>query len=267
MNLQELVTRGRLIFSKGSERLKVFELINGKRNTEKIAQLTKRHVNNIRRDLQLLLDGGLIQPKIGKGGNTLKIEGFPVYEKVPLARTLSLTYFRGPIKHQSLPSTRQSTTVVAKKGKEKPKPLPLPTEKEILDICRQGEDQIYEFKGQGTDVGKISREIAAMLNTRQGGMILYGIDDSGTIQGTDISRQKLDQPLQNSIRNTISPAATIKLHSVQAMGYQIHVVVVPPWNKRDIYHYEGRVLIRKGTNVFTAKPEESKRLHKGDYII
>ncbi len=268
MDLQELITRGRFIFSKAPERLKVFEMVNSKRNTEEIARLSRRHVNSIRRDLQLLDNAGLVRPKCGRDGKPIRTASFPVYEKVPLARTVSLAYFRGPIRPVSTPSSRESLTGGPKKEKgKKSKPLPVPTERDILDICKHGEDQVYEFKGHGTEVAKLTREIAAMLNTRYGGMILYGVDDSGTIQGTDIPRQKLDQPLQNSIRNTISPAATIRLHSVRVLGYEILVVVVPPWNKKDVYQYEGRVLLRKGTNVFTAKPEESKRLHKGDNVI
>src|SRR5690349_23334858 len=86
MDLQELITRGRFIFSKASERLGLFELVNGRRNTPELAKITRRHVNNIRRDLQLLSDGGLIQAKDGKDGSPLKVGGFPIYEKVPLDR-------------------------------------------------------------------------------------------------------------------------------------------------------------------------------------
>jgi predicted HTH transcriptional regulator len=149
----------------------------------------------------------------------------------------------------------------------RPSALAVPTETDLLDICRRGEDQIIEFKGQGTEARKISREIAAMLNTRQGGLILYGVDDNGTIQGSEMSRQKLDQAVQNSVRNTISPAAVVKLHTVAALGHDVAVIIVPPWNRRDVYQYEERVLIRKGTNVFAAKPEESKKLHRGECVI
>src|SRR2546430_1898702 len=54
-------------------------------------------------------------------------------------------------------------------GVRKPNVLGVPSETEILDISRNGEDQLAEFKGQGTEFNKISREIAAMLNTREGG--------------------------------------------------------------------------------------------------
>jgi len=143
----------------------------------------------------------------------------------------------------------------------------MPSEQEILDICKHGEDQSYEFKAAGTEARKLAREICAMLNTKRGGILFYGVDDDGTIHGTDVSRQKLDQPLQNSVKNSISPAATVALKSASVLGTEILVVIVPPWNRREVYQFDERVLIRKGTNVFAARPEELKRLHRGIYVI
>jgi predicted HTH transcriptional regulator len=268
MDLQELITRGRFIFSKTKERLRVFELVNGRRHTAQIARITRRHVNNIRRDLQHLSDGGLIQLKAGKDGHSLRADGFPVYEKVPLARTIPTTYFRGPSKLLAGLSPRSRVPSNSRFSKAKrPPSLPVPTVNELLDICRRGEDQVNEFKGQGVATNKIAREIGAMLNTRKGGIVLYGVEDDGTIQGSDVTRQKLDQAVQNSVRSNISPAAVVKLHSISALGHEVVAIVVPPWNRRDVYHFEDRVLIRKGTNVFAAKPEESKKLHRGEYVV
>jgi len=266
MDLQELITRGRYVFAKAPERLEVFEQVNGRRNTFQIARLLKRHVNNVRRDLQFIADAGLIQPKADKNGRPLKVNGFPVYEKVPLAKTISGAYFRGPARLVPLRET-QVREAKSKVRPKRPKPVPLPTETEILDISRSGEDQIYEFKSAGTEVRKISKEIAAMLNTKRGGIIFYGIEDDGTIQGSDMNRQRLDQPLQNSIKNSISPAATVTLKSVSVMGSAILVIIVPPWNRRDVYQFDERVLIRKSTNVFAAKPEELRKLHRGEYVV
>jgi hypothetical protein len=269
MDFQELITRGRFIFANTQERLRLFELVNGRRNTVEIAKITHRHVNNVRRDLQLLSDSGLIQPKTTKDGEMLKIDGFPVYEKVPLARTIPTTYFRGQSRLLADPSQRSPVRSNSKtaNGRKRASPLTVPTENELLDLCRSGEDQIYEFKGQGAAANKIAREIGAMLNTRQGGIILYGVDDNGTIQGSDMSRQKLDQAVQNSVKSNISPAAVVKLYTVSTLGHDVVAIVVPPWNRRDVYHFEDKVLIRKGTNVFAAKPEESRKLHKGIYVI
>lgn len=120
------------------------------------------------------------------------MDGMLVYEKVPLARTVPLIYFQGLSKLVT-PHSRQPRALSHSSKLRKPPSLPVPVETELLDICRKGEDQLYEFKGQGTAANKIVREVGAMLNTRQGGIVFYGVDDDGTIQGSDMSRQKLDQ--------------------------------------------------------------------------
>jgi predicted HTH transcriptional regulator len=267
--LKELILRGRFIMANAPERLNLFKCVNGKRNTEELARFTKRHINSVRRDLNKLADSGLVKPRMKKD-EPFKKNGFPVYEKVPLARSISLRYFSRPTRLPTYKGTNLEPTNKGIKrfdGTNIPNPLPIPTEEEILDFAREGENQIHEFKGQGIDARKITREIAAMLNTRQGGIIFYGIDNDGNIEGSDVSQQKLDQPLQNSIRNSISPAATIPLHTVQVMGSSIIVIAVPPWNKKEVYQFDGRILIRRGTNVFVAKPEEVRRLHSGMYVV
>ena len=265
MELQELISRGRFIFGQASGRLKVFSLVNGRNSAKVIAERTNKRPSNTLRDLQKLRDVGLIEPKWDKGGQPAKIDGSIVYQKVPLARHIPLTYFEGSTKVKKKP-----VTLIYSRPTEKPpkaRPIAIPTENEILDICKQGEDQIYEFKGPGADVRKITREIAGFLNTRQGGIVLYGVEDDGTIVGTDVSRQKLDQSVQNSVRNTISPSPNVQLRSAKVMGTDITLIIIPPWNRNDVYYYDGRVNIRKGTNVFVAKPEEIKKLHKGQSVV
>lgn len=265
MDLQELTSRSRILFAKATERLGVFKLVNGHRTAADIAISMKRNVNNVHRDLRRLSDAELIRVRIRADERPLRIMGFLVYEKVPLARTIPASYFRDRVEPQ-----RQRPRV--KKARiEKPKArtqaLSVPTGPEILDICRKGEDQIYEFKGPGTELRKITKEIAAMLNTKQGGLILYGIADNGKMQGTDVTRQEFDQRLHNSVRNLIDPAATVTLKSVPLLNGEILVIIVPPWNGSDVYMFEEKVLLRKGTNTFAAKPEELRELFLGEPVV
>lgn len=265
-SLQELIFRARFVMADAPERLKIFELVNGRRNTAEIAKLVNRHINNTRRDLTRLSDVGLIQP-ITDAGVQIKKDGLPVYEKVSLAKTIPLRYFSIPAKLPGKPSQISAPSgKLSRLSNRIPKPFSFPTEEEALQIAKSGEDQFYEFKGQGTDTQKITREIAAMLNTLQGGIIFYGIDDAGTIEGSDVSLQKFDQSLQNSVRNAISPSATIKLKTIQVLGSYIIAILVPPWNKKNVYQHNEKVLIRRGTNVFSAKPDELRNLHSGKHI-
>jgi hypothetical protein len=265
VEIQELVARGRILFSGASARLKVFKLVNGKRSAKEIARKFGRSQNAILNDLLKMKDLELIFPKMDKDGKTTRKADSIVYEKAPLIRHIPISYFDDYTK-----IAEQNVKAKVLGGKPKSKKLPIlhmPPETEILDICRRGEEQIYEFKAAGTDVQKLTKECAAFANTKLGGIIFYGVEDDGTIAGTDKRKQELDQPLQNCIRNAILPSLTIDIAEKDILGHKVILICIPAWNRKDVYQYEGRVYIRLGTNAFIAKPEQTKKLHKGIPII
>lgn len=266
MELQELVSRARLLFDGSPKRLQVFELVNGKRSTPEIARKTRRQLSNTINDIERMKALELIMPKKDDNGKPIIKDNAVLYHKNPLIEFLSPRYYVNyPDSQRRLYTQKYPTKVNARRSKVTQ--LPIPTETEILDICRSGEDQTYEFKSQGTDVQKLTKEIAAFANTKSGGFIFYGVADDGSIHGSDVSKQKLDQPLQNSVRNSMAPSMIIRLHSVKVMGYEILVIGVPPWNRKDVFQINGVIYIRKGTNVFSAKPEEVRKLHNGECVV
>ena len=151
----------------------------------------------------------------------------------------------------------------------KPASIHVPLENEILDICKQGEDQLYEFKAPGVGADKITKEIAGFLHTKGGGIIFYGVDDDGSIIGADMRRQDFDQKIQNSVRNTVSPPPSIEIKERKVMGSVVLLVVVPPWDRKTIYQntMDGRYYIRRGTNIFALKPDEIRKLSQGVFVV
>lgn len=265
MEIQELVARGRILFSGASARLEVFKLINGKSSAKEIARKLGRSHSAILNDLLKMKDLELISPKTDRKGKPIRKADSIVYEKAPLIRHISISYFDDSTKIAVQKVKAKALGGKSKSGKLSS--LQMPSETEILDICRGGEDQIREFKAAGVEVQKLTKEIAAFANTKLGGMILYGVEDDGTISGSDKRRQELDQQLQNSVRNAILPSLTIDIAEKDVLGHKIIVVRIPPWNRKDVYQYEGRVHIRLGTNVFVAKPEQTRKLHSGVPIV
>lgn len=263
MELQELIARGRFLFSRAPARLRVFSLVNGRRSAEGIAAESKRRLTNTLRDLQALREVGLIELRRDSDGNGLKKEGSPVYEKSSLARHIPMTYFQGPVRIEPSAGTHARNT---RKPLAKTKPLRMPTEQEVLDICRQGEDQVSEFKGPGVEMYKIAKEVAAFLHNRAGGIVFYGINDSGKVVGTDLPLQRFDQPFQNALRHSVAPAPQVQLRPLQIMGTDIVVILVAPWNRKVVYYFDNRAYVRRGTNAFPAKPEEIRKLHHGEYV-
>jgi Putative DNA-binding domain len=258
--IQELVSRARMLFQGSPKRRQTFDLVNGKRSAKEISRRSGRVVNATLNELQQMKDLELVQ-LVMEDGKPLKKDGSLVYEKIPLIKHLSTTYFDKPEKLPSKPKVKSS-----KSGKVSAT-LRIPTEQEILDICKGGEDQLYEFKAAGAEMKTLSKEICAFANTSGGGLLFYGVEDDGTIDNSDQSRQKFDQSLQNSVRNMISPPLSVRVVEKEVVGHKILVIAIPPWDRKHVYHFDGRVYIRKGTNAFSVKPEESKLLHAGRIVV
>jgi DNA-binding Lrp family transcriptional regulator len=262
MDLQEAITRGRFLFADAPGRLAIFELVNGRRTAVEIAKQLRRGPASVRNDLRRIADTGLIQLVRGGSGEEVKRDGQQLYEKIPIARAIPIRYFRtATIPTSTTPGKRGARRAVRPRRRD-PKALKIPDERELIDIARNGEDQEIEFKAPGADLGDISKEVSAMLHSEKGGLLFYGIEDDGHVVGSDMTRQEFDQRLQNSLRNTVSPAASVTLRAVTVMGSTVLVVQVPPWN-RTVHQYRGRVYVRKGTNCMVATPDELRRLHRG----
>jgi len=263
MELQELVARARFLFEGAAKRRQVFEFVNGKRSAKEIARKSGKTLAGALKDLQKMRDMELIAPRKNGDGSSFKRDNSVVYERSPLLKHLSISYFREPEK------------LAAKKIKDGPKSyrnramstITVPSTEQTLDICSSGEDQLYEFKTAGTQAEKLAKEICAFANTKMGGIIFYGVEDDGSIAGVDMSRQKFDQMIQNSIKHNITPTPAIKLVEQNVLGYKIILIIIPAWNRKDVHHFQDAVYIRRGTNVFKTKSDETRKLHNGEYVI
>jgi Schlafen, AlbA_2 len=266
VDLQELIARGRMLFDGADKRLRVFELVTGKRSAKEIAKKTGRLLPPVDKDLEKLRDWELIREKKNDSGQVIKKDGSTIYEKTPLAKHMPFSYFSGVADTKKLVGETRKD----KKSGSKVPSIHVPSETEILDLCRNGEDQLYEFKAPGVETEKITREISGMLNTRNGGVVFYGIDDNGTVIGSNIRRQDFDQKIQNSVHNTILPQPTVQVVERSVMGSRVLLVVIPPWDKakRTVYQNtkDGKYYIRKGANTFVLRPEEMQKLHQGTYV-
>lgn len=264
MELQEHIARARLLFSGAPKRFTVFKLVNGKISAKEIAKKTGKSLSATLQDLQKMRDLGLVVSRKGGDGKIIKKEKSIIYEKVPVLKHLPGSYFKDPTK---LPAVDKEKSYKGKLKVKTFKGVAIPGEKEILSICNTGEDQLFEFKRAGTEMSTLSKETCAFANTQMGGLIFYGVEDDGAIGNADMPKQTFDQRLRNSVRNTISPAISIKIIEKDVLGYKIFLIYTPPWNRKQVYQFNGRTYIRHGTNVFIAKTEELKKLYNGKYVI
>lgn len=264
MNLQELIARARILFSGAPQRRETFNFVNGKRSSKEIARKSGRRFPNTLRDLQKLKDLQLISQKKADDGTIVKKENSVVYEQSPLLKHLPSSYFDQP---EKVAAVKPKIISPGKTLRHIPAIIAVPSMQQTLDICASLEDQLYEFKCAGTGMEKLAKEIAAFANTKMGGVIFYGVEDDGTIENSDLSRQHFDQRIQNSIKHNITPTPAIKLVERDILGYKIILIIIPPWNRKDVHLFQDATYIRRGTNVFKAKADEDRKLHNGEYVI
>ena len=263
MNLQELVARARLLFDGAPKRRQVFVLVNGKKSGKEIARKSGKSFSATLQDLQKMKNLELITSKVDESGNIIKKENSTIYEQAPLLKHLPRSYFDEP---EKVAVVKPKKTSSEKSGRFAPTMITVPAFQQILDICDSGEDQLYEFKSAGTTMEKLAKEICAFANTKIGGIIFYGVEDDGAIENSNLSRQKFDQAIQNSIKHNITPTPAIKIIEKDVLGHKVILIIIPPWNKREVHHFQDTIYIRRGTNVFKAKADEARKLHNGEYV-
>ena len=76
------------------------------------------------------------------------------------------------------------------------------TKTELLALISNGENSGVEFKRDVDEIRDLAKEIVALTNL-QGGIVLLGVEDDGTISG--ISRPKLEEWVMTACRDKIRP--------------------------------------------------------------
>jgi ATP-dependent DNA helicase RecG len=132
---------------------------------------------------------------------------------------------------------------------------------ELLEIIANGENSGIEFKRDDIRPEQLAKEVVAMANF-QGGRVLLGIEDDGTISG--VQREDLEEWVMNVFQNKIHPMMLpfyeeVKLDngkSVAVISFSIGIskpYVVRHSGKEEIY-------IRVGTTSRLATREQQMRL-------
>ena len=73
---------------------------------------------------------------------------------------------------------------------------------ELLEIIANGENSKVEFKRDDIRTEQLAKEIVALVNF-QGGHILLGVEDNGTISG--LKRKKMEEWVMNVVADKVHP--------------------------------------------------------------
>ncbi len=95
---------------------------------------------------------------------------------------------------------------------------------DLKALISEGENFKIEFKRQFSGTEKIAKELIAFANTK-GGMILFGVDDDGTIYGVESEKSEIDF-IYEAARSHCEPAIEPIVQVIELNGKDIVVAIV-----------------------------------------
>lgn len=135
------------------------------------------------------------------------------------------------------------------------------TRTELLEIIANGENSGVEFKRDDLSTLNLAKELVAFSNF-QGGMVLLGVEDDGTITG--LMRPDLEEWVMNVCRDKIRPAIIPFFEMVRGVKDNHDVAIVRVTRGYDVHalwhNNSNKYQIRVGTQSREATQEELARL-------
>ena len=139
---------------------------------------------------------------------------------------------------------------------------------EILTILSQGEDSLNQFKKNITNADSLAAEIVAFSNG-QGGRLLIGVDDDGTVTGLskeDI--QRLNQLVSNTASQYVLPAVNPTTIISTINDQRILIVEVPKGLNKPYQDKNGVFWVKSGADKRRATSrEEIQRLFQSSGMV
>ena len=106
---------------------------------------------------------------------------------------------------------------------------------ELKEILRNGESSGVEFKRDDVHADSLAKEVAALLNL-EGGHILLGVEDDGSVTGLTRAPATAEEWVMNVCRDHVRPAVTpywetVKWDGSKTVGKQIKELSLPEGTK------------------------------------
>ncbi len=137
---------------------------------------------------------------------------------------------------------------------------------ELKTLISEGENFKIEFKRQFSSVEKIAKELIAFANTK-GGMILFGVDDNGTIYGVPSEKSEIDL-IREAAKDYCEPPIDPIVQVIELNRKDVVVAIVEEsrikphrlQDFRDVLSRDARVYIRINDKSVIASREVVKIL-------
>lgn len=139
---------------------------------------------------------------------------------------------------------------------------------ELLELIAKGEDSSLEFKTNVTNEKSLAQELVAFANS-DGGMLLIGVSDDGSITGLNSEdMRRLNKLVSNASSGNVSPPINILTENIVLKDGVVMVVSVPSGVSKPYMDNDGVVWIRSGASKRkTTSREELQRLFQSSGLI
>jgi len=131
-------------------------------------------------------------------------------------------------------------------------------EQKLRKLIKSGEDIHTEFKREIDDASDIAAEIVSFANS-EGGMLLIGVDDDGTIYGLD-EPEIAERRLMGIVRGDCRPAPTVLPETVPIEGKTVLALKVEKGQDKPYCTGRDHYYVRVGSTKRRATKEELYRL-------
>ena len=139
---------------------------------------------------------------------------------------------------------------------------------ELLEIIANGENSGIEFKRDGIRPEQLAKEIVALANL-QGGRLLLGVEDDGTISG--LQQKNAQEWVLNVFRDKVFPQIIPFYEEIKIDGqHRVAVITIAPGiSKPYMLKHDNRedVYIRMGDRSEKASREQQLRLFESGGLL
>lgn len=138
---------------------------------------------------------------------------------------------------------------------------------DVLNRIAAGEDEHTEFKRGLGDLSDVGKSICAFANTR-GGVLVLGVDDSGTIVGVREDTERVQERLTSFLQSGLSSAVSARIGRHEDPSGWVHWIDVPHQRGFEPLRYDGRVWVRRGRSTVEPSATELQELYNAfGYIL
>lgn len=131
---------------------------------------------------------------------------------------------------------------------------------DILERVEEGEGTHTEFKRSLGDWSPIGKAICAFANS-EGGVVILGVDDSGTIVGVREDPEQVHERLTSFLQSGCSSPVTARCRRHLDPSGWVHWLEVPRQRSYEPLRYSGRVWIRRERSSVEPSPAELQELY------